>query len=73
MFLKVGEDETPRSKKPNKTREDVESTEAATYERGSNGLGDDKTREESVSTTENSHSLPKEMENGGDDKVYNIL
>ncbi|CAG7866114.1 unnamed protein product [Brassica rapa] len=64
----VGEDETPRSKKPNKTREDVESTEAATYERGSNGLGEDKTREESVSTTENSHSLPKEMATGVDDK-----
>ncbi|KAH0865468.1 hypothetical protein HID58_082679 [Brassica napus] len=69
----VGEDETPRSKKLNKTREDIESTEAATYERGSTCLEDDKTREESVSTRENSHSIPKEMENGGDDKVYNIL
>ncbi|KAG2258793.1 hypothetical protein Bca52824_078087 [Brassica carinata] len=64
----VGEDETPRSKKLNKTREDIESTEAATYERGSTCLEDDKTREESVSTRENSHSIPKEMENGGDDK-----
>ncbi|CAH8356990.1 unnamed protein product [Eruca vesicaria subsp. sativa] len=64
----VGEDETPRSKKPNKTREDIESTETATYERGSTCLGDDKTREESVSTTESSHSLPKDMASGVDDK-----